>query len=517
MSRRRNPSSTPDSPLTRRNFLAAGGASALGIVAAAGVTAVEGGLNPFDATPAGALPLAPSYQFQTEPELDPPLLQFTDLGVPQDEGLFFLVPTILPTLITLTPLKAVIDHMGQQGLMIVDAKGNLVYFRYLANFATNLEVQTYKGQPVLTWWEGTEVNGIGSGKGYIYSDRYEQVAVIKGSGAVPPDLHEFTITTRDTVLVSAYKQKKVDLTAVGGPSNAMVWGSMIEEIDPDTGDVVFSWNSLDHVPITDSYVVYAPGVYDYFHINSICEWDDQSYLVSGRNVCAIYNVDRTTGAINWQIGGKNPTMSMGTGTTFWYQHHARRVPSGQISLFDDGGAPPKETMSRGLVLNVDTSTKTVALAQAVTHPSKLLAFFEGSMQVLPSGNMVVGYGSEPNVAEFDASGNLLLDIRFPTNVQSYRAERFPWSATPKANPKISVTVDGTAGYAVYLSWNGATEVASWRVLSGTSATSLSTLVTMPKAGFETAITVRSSGTFVQGEALNSSGQVIGKTKVLNVT
>jgi hypothetical protein len=68
----------------------------------------------------------------------------------------------------------------------------------------------------------------------------------------------------------------------------------------------------------------------------------------------------------------------------------------------------------------------------------------------------------------------------------------------------------------YASWNGATDVASWRVLAGVTSDSLAPVATSPRTGFETAIAlppsvvhVRAERSYAQLQALDPSGAVIG--------
>ena len=107
----------------------------------------------------------------------------------------------------------------------------------------------------------------------------------------------------------------------------------------------------------------------------------------------------------------------------------------------------------------------------------------------------MGWGSEPYFSHFDAEGDLVRDGRMPTNMESYRAFRSPWSAAPSGVPDIA-TEGTTAAAAVYVSWNGATEVKVWQVLSGTDPGSLEPSGSVPKGGFETAITVHPSGRYL---------------------
>jgi hypothetical protein len=69
---------------------------------------------------------------------------------------------------------------------------------------------------------------------------------------------------------------------------------------------------------------------------------------------------------------------------------------------------------------------------------------------------------------------------------------------------------------LYMSWNGATGVASWRALGGSSPTALQTLATSPKSSFETSITVPQQQ-YAEVQALDSSGHVIGTSAVVGVS
>jgi hypothetical protein len=60
-----------------------------------------------------------------------------------------------------------------------------------------------------------------------------------------------------------------------------------------------------------------------------------------------------------------------------------------------------------------------------------------------------------------------------------------------------------------VSWNGATDVAAWRVLAGSSASTLSPLVTAPRTGFQTTITAKTGEPEIAVQALDAAGAVIG--------
>ena len=70
--------------------------------------------------------------------------------------------------------------------------------------------------------------------------------------------------------------------------------------------------------------------------------------------------------------------------------------------------------------------------------------------------------------------------------------------------------------AVYASWNGATAVTSWQLLTGPSASRLTPVSTTPNSGFETTIPARAAP-FLQVRALGASGRVLGTSRVVQPT
>ena len=102
----------------------------------------------------------------------------------------------------------------------------------------------------------------------------------------------------------------------------------------------------------------------------------------------------------------------------------------------------------------------------------------------------MGYGGLPNFTEYDSAGQVLLDATLGRNVQDFRTYLAPWTAQPPTLPAVAAQAAGTGGLKVEASWNGATTVASWRVMAGPSATSLTAVTTAPGRGFETTIPVQ---------------------------
>jgi hypothetical protein len=121
----------------------------------------------------------------------------------------------------------------------------------------------------------------------------------------------------------------------------------------------------------------------------------------------------------------------------------------------------------------------------------------------------MGYGGLPNFTEYDSSGHVLLDGTLGKNVQNFRTYLSPWSATAPGRPSLAVKAAGSGAASAAVSWNGATSVASWRALAGSSSSSLAPVATAAKTGFQTTLTVHSPGPYFAVQALDGSGAVLG--------
>ena len=459
-----------------------------------------------EATTTQAAPL-PSRTYHSRPDLKPPLVRIRTAAHGTAPGYLFIAPKMV---------------VAQAGPMIMDNRGEVVWFKPLnTRGVTDFRVQKYRGKPVLTWWRGRVSNvGVGDGWYVIYDTSYRPVAEVRAGNGLVGDVHEFLITKNDTALFTVYHRLPVDLSSVGGPAEGKIWDGILQEVDIQTGRVLFEWHSYPQVGIAESYApppkakagAKAPP-YDYFHMNSIEVEPNGNFLVSARNTHALYEIDRKTKKVLWRLGGKKSDFKMGAGTNFAWQHDARRHADGTITIFDNGAAPPVEKFSRVLVLR--TSAKKATLVHSYHHPQRLLAPFEGNAQFLPNGNIVVGWGAQPYVSELSRTGALLFDAYFGDgkppgeDADSYRAYRFPWHGQPRDRPVVVV-----AGDTAYSSWNGATDVVRWQVLAGPAAGQLKPVQTVAKNGFETPIRLTKSAAFYAVKALGRDGKVLGTSEAV---
>ncbi len=395
--------------------------------------------------------------------------------------------------------------------MILDDRGQLVWFeKYIT--ARDFKVQRYQGRPVLTWWEGSVVAGHGVGEYVVYDDTYRKIASVRAGNGFWGDLHEFLITPEDTALLTAYAAVPADLSAIGGSEYGAAWDGIVQEVDIETGEILFEWHSLDHVGVEESHV--APPEdpdygHDYFHINSIDVDHDENLLISARNTCASYKIERASGEVMWRLGGKESDFEMGEGTETAYQHDARRQEDGTITIFDNGAHPAVHEQSRAILLRLDEEDMSVTLLQEYASPEKILSTSQGNAQVLPNGNVLVGWGSAPFVSEFSPDGELLMNAGFPPECESYRAFRFSWSGHPTDAPALVARRRSRNRVALHASWNGATEVTAWEVITGPRPNRMEPLGAVPRDGFETAMLAQTANSYVAVRARDDSGKILG--------
>src|SRR5919107_860606 len=408
--------------ITRRRFLGT-------LTAGTALVALSGslGCEPSSLTRASAAPQGPGQarSFRSRPDLRPPAIKVnTNL------------PGTAPGHIFVSPKKGPGEEAPTQDApLIVDASGEPVWFHPLQDAeadAFTFEVQTYRGERVLTWWEGHHT-GYGQGEYVILDGSYREIARVRAGNGYEGDHHEFLITPEDTALITIYHKVPMDLSGVGGPVDGSVLYGIVQEIDIRSGEVLFEWHSLEHVGLEESLYEPPPDLrapFDYFHINSIDPMPGGCLIISARRTCAVYKVSRRTGEVVWRLGGEKSDFEMGYGTRTDWQHDARRQED---------------------------------------------------------GNVLVGWGSEPVISEFDHDGRLLFSAAYPAEGESYRAFRLPWSGQPTDNPAIVAELGREDEITIYASWNGATEVTTWQVLAGSAPDQLEPLASAPCQGFETVI------------------------------
>src|SRR5699024_2568781 len=227
--------------------------------------------------------------------------------------------------------------IGQTGSLIMDQAGNPVWFRQSDKYTQNrdVKVQSYFGRPVLTLWQGTIAGTLSpdpvSPKGeplpggyfQIINQHYQVIRTITAKRGYTADNHEFIITKQNTALFLAIKHVPANLSPYGGPREGYIRNYSIQEIDLKKNKLISFWDTLTHVnpiysnvPASSATDPESHNRWDPFHLNSIEDGQNHTLLVSMRDMWAIYNIDKETVKIIWQLGGKKSDFSLCPNATF---------------------------------------------------------------------------------------------------------------------------------------------------------------------------------------------------------
>jgi len=335
--------------------------------------------------------------------------------------------------------------------LITDGSGRKLWSTEGAKSYANLRLQTYQGQPVITWWESqsTGLAAYAEGRVVVTDLAHDVLTTVEPHGGISPDEHEFLITPRGTAFIVSYVNKKVDLRKVGGHKNGLIMNGILEEIDLATGKVLLHWESFDHVDLAESYASVPEDPdepYDYFHINSVNPTPDGQVVISARHTWTVYKVDRTTGRVRWRLGGKRSDFELPKSATFAWQHDAQFENPTTLRLFDNGsdGTTTVTEESQVLWFSIDEAARTARLERRLVHPAKVSAHSMGNAQRLENGNVFVGWGSGSRISGFAIDNTLLFDATLP-NV-SYRAtDRSGADAGPAPLGVLTLQIGHAAG------------------------------------------------------------------------
>jgi hypothetical protein len=334
------------------------------------------------------------------------------------------------------------------------------------------------------------------------------------------DQHETMISPDGTAaFVISYNPEVYDLSAQDiTTGQGWIQNSIFQRIDVDTGDLTFSWSPIEHVDLSEGFVlpnsteVVGSGLspespWDYFHLNSIEENpEDGHYMLSARHVNTVFKIDGETGEIIWRLGGSLSDFEFEEGLNFSSQHDARFMSSNAsaeiISLFDNASNGFQRTADRstGMILLLDHNANppSVRLLKSFPSPDDApLSNSQGNMQVLnrddwDNSHVFIGWGNNPYITEHDASGRIIFQANVEasdgnTSPMNYRAYKFNFTSDPIDAPALYTYARTDDSNTVYsMSWNGATEVRRWRIYGKSDCDDDWSLIdVVDKSGFET--------------------------------
>lgn len=425
-------------------------------------------------TPAPARPAQPAKPspYVTLPADFPAITVTTPAAVTAADGFVFITDFSGPGLPTAAPY-----------VMMVDNQGEPVYYQKLPPNQAGTDFRQWpNGQ--LTFYDRSV------GRFRILNDAYNTVGFYYAKYRWT-DHHDFDLLPNGNQRYQSYDPQVIDMSQItpGGYPTATVYGLVIQELDPSR-NILFEWRSWDHFFITDTNVSLTTPVIDYVHGNAISSDLDGNIVICSRHLDEITKINRQTGAVMWRWGGKrNQFTFINDSRGFSHQHDIRIQPDGHFTLFDNGNGLQPE-YSRVLEYVLDQQQRTATLVWEYRNTPDTYGDSMGNAQRLSNGNMLIGWGSGlPTLTEVTPAGDKAFELTMALAHQSYRAYRFPWTGRPTWPPTLAATE--TAGRTrLHVSWNGATEVASYRVFAGVSPNVVIAPVgTAVKSGFETEIDI----------------------------
>lgn len=474
------------------------------------------------------------------------------------------------------------ERLPWMGPQIYDSTGGLIWSggSMIQNRnAFDLQVQQVAGKPMLTFMaRNTTLEAkprahtpySDDHAGHILDDSYdlyETIAMADAEGNY--NMHDLTILNDgERALMLTHQTQGGDpviLHSYEGPCDIMWQG--FREVDLATGRNVFEWNAKGHIDLAesnqkdDTWEAMCENGFDILHLNSVDRFDDGDYLLSARHTDTIYKISHVDGSIVWRLGGRQSDFqSLDMGANFTRQHHAKfRGTSGPwtwISLFNNAagsdespGSWPSSPSSSSLVLalRTDVQPMTVQLAGRYEHPDGSTTAARGSVSLLENGNVFTCWVISMTLSEHSFDGRLLMKARARmAGANTYRAFKSPWVGRPSRPPDVhsvatttvlerlttlehgflklterdhmTITDPNHLTTLVHVSWNGATEVSTWRLLRTDAAGNLlDPIASVARQGFETAISFQGFAEHVVVVAMDLDGVEIGRSNVVQTT
>ncbi|CEM15561.1 unnamed protein product [Vitrella brassicaformis CCMP3155] len=409
------------------------------------------------------------------------------------------VPSIFPRVRVVTPAKANKTARqdgliffaprnttsGHDFLTIMDEKGRLIYWQQLTGLRPSKSRVSTTGTTDFRvqdnghlWYYDPLVQA------WVERDKgYRIVRTRRAGHGYRPNRHTFRIRKDGTSLAAVYDLQPL---VIGGKS-AQVAGSIVQEID-SKGRVLFEWRSIDH-PIISRTVKMAleksagskanlEGIKNMLHLNSV-DWDKGGNILISLRRFGLLLVDRHTGQTIWQLGhlpSFNQFTYLNDPRPFSLQHSPKLLDNGNLLLFDNSSPSLHPRYSRAVEYRLELS-----MGKGGRHGLRKVweykgpfSPFNGNAQRLSNGNTAIcwggggGSGSSPRpvYTEVTPAGEKVLEFQLEDGWSS-RAFRLQWDAVPHWPPSALFSGRASSTPYVHYSFNGATNIKKWKVLSGT--------------------------------------------------
>ena len=353
-----------------------------------------------------------------------------------------------PGALLIAPNSRVSNPPFAPSLLVVGNDGKPLVSRILKEYAFDFRVNP-DGRLGFTIFQSAGSGPRESSSIYLVDTNLNTVDSVIGANGYNTAMHGFLILPNGNRLLIMQENVTVDMRSIvaGGHPAATVQQMLLQEIDIN-GRILFQWRSLDHFPVTVSYEDLTAASIRYFHLNSVEVDRDGHFLISARHASLVAKIHRTTGEVLWILGGKMNQFTFENAlggdvpAEFSYQHDARRLPNGNLTVFDNGSQRTPQ-WSRGVEYQIDEQKKTCRLVWQYRKSPDLYAGVQGAMQTLPNGNRVIAWGSAVSnnrtlITEVAPNGDVVFEAELPNMMFPYKAERHPF---PTGRHAADVLID----------------------------------------------------------------------------
>ncbi|MBI4540923.1 MAG: aryl-sulfate sulfotransferase [Gemmatimonadetes bacterium] len=299
------------------------------------------------------------------------------------------------------------DPEGFKGYAIVDGGGQVVWFWRTRDFPFGMTRRQ---------------NG-----NFVFMDKDRGLVEVTVAGDVlhelPQDVahremhHDVISTPRNSLLFIAFDAREVRGKRVKGES---IW-----EWSPEEGSTVKRWSSWEHLSVVrDRGTRFGT---EWLHANSLAIGPRSNVLLSVHYLNQIISISPNWLAIEWRLGGVNPTMGIDEREQFFGQHTAREISPGRVVLFDNRLEKGDYSRALEFELGLGTAHK---VWEWRPKPDNF-AFAVSSARRLLNGNTLVAFGMSAGlngstgpteVYEVSPSGEVLWRLIVTGPRVMYRAE-----------------------------------------------------------------------------------------------
>jgi hypothetical protein len=212
-------------------------------------------------------------------------------------------------------------------------------------------------------------------------------------------------------------------------NNVILFDKIVQQ-NP-AGDVLWSWDTYDHIPLSQADPFNLTGtldgqtVMDFTHSNALV-WDYNNSVIylNARHTNTFYKINQTTGDIIWSCGQfGNFTLLDANGNrvpSLWYHSHdLRQVAPSVFTMFDndfDNTTNYNDSKSQMIEVTLNQQNMTAQVNWSWTAPRQYYSTYLGAAAILPNGNWMGDFGPPTHQFpqnkpwDFDNTGGVLIEV-----------------------------------------------------------------------------------------------------------